>query len=643
MLSHLHFATLRVSELEIETRPSTQLGEPPCLLRARKQKFTCNNKQAARQEIPPAKSVRCFTHSVRTQEQNDVVKSEGTKQILNSLSGMFKSGELTAIMGPSGAGKSSLLNILSGFHKSGTSGMIRCTGQEVKSIDKVSYTKDSCYILQDDMLCPLFTVWETMVFAAKLKLGTTIPPESRHWLLSNILETLGLAETIHTRCNRLSGGQRKRLSIALELIDNPPIMFLDEPTTGLDSLSSFQCVSVLKDLAHDGRTIICTIHQPSASIFEMFDHVYVIADGQCLYQGTALNTIPFLASVGLDCPQYHNPADHLLEVANCEYGDFNDKLVKATRESNWRIKPKPHKLQLIQQPSRSHLLTNEERTMVLVQKPSEFYRFRVLLLRNLIQLYRDWTTFYLRLLVHFLLGILLGVFYFDIGTDAGTLINNIGFVGISVTYMAYTSMLPAVLKLPSEVLFVRKENFNNYYYLSTYYATYITITVPQQIIFAFTFTSITYTMTGQPLSLDRYIIYLYGGIMINIISDTVGQIIGTFLKASNGTFVAGVLTAYLLLLSGFFIVVRQSTVASILVYTSYHRYVLHTLIDATLGNNRENLPCVSDYCHYNVDSILEEYSLNSHPFYVDVIYLFTTYILASLFGYLALKVMTKKV
>lgn len=153
--------------------------------------------------------------------------------------------------------------------------------------------------------------------------------------------------------------------------------------------------------------------------------------------------------------------------------------------------------------------------------------------------------------------------------------------------------------------------------------------------------------------------------MINIISDTVGQIIGTFLKASvsvvlivltslleiriifthfqNGTFVAGVLTAYLLLLSGFFIVVRQSTVASILVYTSYHRYVLHTLIDATLGNNRENLPCVSDYCHYNVDSILEEYSLNSHPFYVDVIYLFTTYILASLFGYLALKVMTKKV
>lgn len=77
MLSHLHFATLRVSELEIETRPSTQLGEPPYLLRARKQKFTCNNKQAARQEIPPTKSVRCFTHSVRTQEQNDVVKSEG--------------------------------------------------------------------------------------------------------------------------------------------------------------------------------------------------------------------------------------------------------------------------------------------------------------------------------------------------------------------------------------------------------------------------------------------------------------------------------------------------------------------------------------------------------------------------------------
>nr|CAD7262982.1 unnamed protein product [Timema shepardi] len=79
---------------------------------------------------------------------------------------------------------------------------------------------------------------------------------------------------------------------------------------GLDSLSSLHCITMLKALARGGRTIVCTIHQPSATMLEMFDHVYVLAEGMCAYQGSSDNIVPFLSSVGLNCPQYHNPADY---------------------------------------------------------------------------------------------------------------------------------------------------------------------------------------------------------------------------------------------------------------------------------------------------------------------------------------------
>lgn len=176
--------------------------------------------------------------------------------------------------------------------------------------DMRTFRRMSRYIMQEDIRQVGLTVRDVMTYAADLKLGfKDFNKQQKLEIIDELIQLLHLEKTIDTECSLLSGGELKRLSIAQELVNNPPILFLDEPTSGLDDHSSFVCIELLKKLALDGRTVVCSIHTPSAKVFSMFDHIYVVANGQCAYQGNVKNVVPFIEQAGLLCPKTFNPAD----------------------------------------------------------------------------------------------------------------------------------------------------------------------------------------------------------------------------------------------------------------------------------------------------------------------------------------------
>ena len=146
-----------------------------------------------------------------------------------------------------------------------------------------------------------------------------IPMDKRNERVDQVIHELGLMKTKDTLIGRermkvISGGERKRLSLASEFLTNPPLLFCDEPTSGLDSFMAQSILELLSDLAKMGKTVICTIHQPSSQIFSTFDKLLLLAEGKTAYLGDAKKASDFFASVNYPCPTNFNPADHFVQV-----------------------------------------------------------------------------------------------------------------------------------------------------------------------------------------------------------------------------------------------------------------------------------------------------------------------------------------
>ncbi|KAL7597678.1 hypothetical protein Lser_V15G25189 [Lactuca serriola] len=261
---------------------------------------------------------------VMPQEMKEQGVSEDRLVLLKSLSGAFRPGVLTALMGVSGAGKTTLMDVLAGRKTGGIiEGDVRISGYPKK---QETFARISGYCEQNDIHSPHVTVYESLIYSAWLRLAPSVHESTRKMFIDEVMELVELnplrdALVGLPGVNGLSTEQRKRLTIAVELVANPSIIFMDEPTSGLDARAAAIVMRTVRNTVDTGRTIVCTIHQPSIDIFEAFDELFLMKrGGREIYVGPighqSCNLIKYFEAIDrvIKIKDGYNPATWVLEV-----------------------------------------------------------------------------------------------------------------------------------------------------------------------------------------------------------------------------------------------------------------------------------------------------------------------------------------
>lgn len=255
------------------------------------------------------------------------------KALLQGISGCCDGGTITAVVGPSGAGKSLLLDVLAGQPPVGCAvgGSIQLDGTP---LSPAVMQERACLVLQNDVLLATATVREMVTHSALLRLPADMPREAKLERVEAILQELDLAGCADSLIGdsergrqRLSGGQRRRTTLAIELVRLPCLLLLDEPLSGLDSEMALSVIQGLSHLTAQGRIVLLSVHQASPTLERKFQQLLVMASGRLVCAGTHSQALECIEQAGLSCPAYESPVDFL--VAAVKVPEQQDALVAA--------------------------------------------------------------------------------------------------------------------------------------------------------------------------------------------------------------------------------------------------------------------------------------------------------------------------
>ncbi|GKV13883.1 hypothetical protein SLEP1_g24845 [Rubroshorea leprosula] len=503
-----------------------------------------------------------------------VSRSNGeTQKVLEGLTGYAEPGTLTALMGPSGSGKSTLLDALSSRLAANTflSGTILLNGRRTK----LSFGT-AAYVTQDDNLIGTLTVRETISYSARLRLPDQMPwPDKRALVESTIIE-MGLQDCANTvignwHLRGVSGGEKRRVSIALEILMRPRLLFLDEPTSGLDSASAFFVTQTLRGLSRDGRTVIASVHQPSSEVFELFDQLYLLSGGKTVYFGKASDAYEFFAQAGFPCPALRNPSDHFLRCINADFDkvkatlkgsmklrfeESDDPLERTTTaeairnlidfyQTSQQCYSAKEKVEEISKVKGTVLETGGSQASFLMQSYT-------LTKRSFVNMSRDFGYYWLRLLIYIVVTVCIGTIYLNVGTSYSAILARgacASFVFGFVTFMSIGGF-PSFVE---DMKVFQRERLNGHYGVAAFVIGNTISAMPFLIMITFISGTICYFMVNLHPGYQHYLFFvlcLYASVtVVESLMMAIASIVPNFLM---GVIIGAGIQGIFMLVSGYF-------------------------------------------------------------------------------------------
>jgi ABC-type multidrug transport system ATPase subunit/ABC-type multidrug transport system permease subunit len=465
-----------------------------------------------------------------------------TKTILQPVTANFQAGLLNVIMGPSGSGKTSLLNAMAlRLHSSfGTkysrSGEMTFNG----AIPSDSVVRSVCsYVCQDDdALLPSLSVRETLRFSAGLRLPSHMSKEEKNRRAEEVLLKMGLKDCADNLIGSelvkgISGGEKRRVTIAVQILTDPRVLLLDEPTSGLDAFTASSIMEVLQGLAHEGRTLILTIHQSRSDLFTHFGTVLLLArGGSPVYAGPGPRMLPHFSSLGYPCPTTTNPADFALDLITID-------LQHSSREAASREKVRSlinswssSRANFTSAHNKSSTIATPAQLGALVRAPAKFTTsFPILVHRSALNIRRQPPLLVARLMQVIGLAIILTLFFAPLGYDYYSVQNRLGFIQEFCAFY-FVGMLQNVAVYPAEKAVFYREEDDGAYSVEAFFLMYAVVEVPFEIITSVVFSLLVDFGGGLPRTGWMFGVAFFNCFCIVSCGESLGIMVCFFLSNS---------------------------------------------------------------------------------------------------------------